>query len=75
MFEVTALSRFMVNPREGHLDQTYQRLAYLKYKMNNWLVMDLVYVNTSCGWSRKAEWSTFYPYAVEEVDPDDPTLL
>ena len=75
LFEVTALSRFMVNPREGHIDQAYRIMAYLKSKDNRWLIMDPTYVDINYKRFKEAEWSAFYPDAVKEIDPEDPTPL
>ena len=76
LFELTALSRFMVvSPREGHLDQAYRIFAYLKSKINGWLIMDPTYINIPSERFRKSEWSTFYPNAKEELDPNDPKPL
>ena len=75
LFELTALSRFMVNPREGHLDQAYRIFAYLKCRMNAWIVLDPTYINIEYTRFKEVDWKPFYPDAKEELDPNDPTPL
>ena len=75
LFEVTALSRFMVNPREGHLDQAYRIFAYLKAKQKAWMIMDPTYVNINYKRFTQVDWTSFYPDSEELIDEDDPTPL
>ena len=44
LFGVTALSRFLASPQEGHLDQANRIFGYLKSKINGWLILNPTYV-------------------------------
>ena len=72
LFEVTALSRFLASPREGHMEQAYRIFGYLKSKINGWLVLDPTYVGINYDRFKQVEWKSIYPDAIEEVDRNDP---
>lgn len=75
LFKVTTLSRFLVNPHEGHLDQGYCILAYQKDKQKGWMIMDPTYVKIDYSRFEQRYWTGFYPDAIEPVDEDDPKPL
>jgi hypothetical protein len=69
-FEITSLSRFLVQPRTSHLEQAYQIMAYLKSYVNVWLVMDDTYVTIPPEQFKEANWKSFYYEVREELLPD-----
>ena len=72
LFEVTALSRFLVQPRTGHLDQAYRVMAYLKSHVNAWLVMDSTPIFLDSDRFPQADWMSFYSDAHDHLPPDMP---
>ena len=72
MFEVTSLSRFLIQPRKGHLEQVYRIFAYLKSHINGWMVFDSKEINIDDRQFTKEEWYDFYPDAKEEIPYNAP---
>ena len=54
--EVSMVVSFMVQSREGHLDQLYEMFGYLKYKHNAEMFLDLTVPNIDKIQFPKQEW-------------------
>ena len=59
--EVTMLSSYLANPREGHLDQAFHIMAYLKKHLRSSLVFDDTEPDLSGFQFKKCDWQEFYP--------------
>ena len=70
--EVTLLSSFLVNPREGHLDQAFHIFAYLKKHQRSSMVFDDTQPNLDGFEFKDCEWFEFYPDAKEPMPPNMP---
>jgi hypothetical protein len=69
---VSMLSRYVVAPREGHLQQVFHLFAYLKHHKRSKMVFDdtePVFDETTF---TVCDWSEFYPEAEEPVPPHMP---
>jgi hypothetical protein len=69
---VSMLSRYVVAPREGHLQQVFHLFAYLKHHKQSKMVFDdtePVFDETTF---KVCDWSEFYPEAEEPVPPHMP---
>jgi hypothetical protein len=72
---VSLLSRFMVSPREGHLQQCYHIFAYLKQFNRSRLVFDDGDPTFEDAYFHVCDWSEYYPNASEPVPPNMPEAL
>ena len=75
MVPVSLLSRYLVSPREGHLQQVYRILAYLKQFNRPMLVFDDSEPVLSTDAFNLCDWSSQYPDASEQIPPDVPEAL
>lgn len=75
MVAVSMLSRYLVNPREGHLEEVFHIFAYLKSHPRSALVFDPTTPIFNEDRFSDRDWSEFYPDAKEETPPRAPELL
>ena len=74
-FEVSALSRFLVNPRTGHLQQALHIFKYLETHNSNDLAFDPLHhlvENDGVIKIRTEAMKALYPDAVEDLPPNAP---
>ena len=71
-YEVSMLSSYVANPREGHLEQMYHIFAYLKRHHNSRIVMDPSYPEVDEEAFQKYDWNNFYREVKEEVPSNAP---
>ena len=74
-FEVSTLSRFLVNPRTGHLQQTLHIFKYLETHNSNDLAFDPLYLlveNDGVIRNRNESMRALYPDAIEDLPPNAP---
>ena len=74
MTAVTMLSRYLVNPREGHLEEAFHVFAYLKQHNHASILFDASYPEFDQSRFTECDWSEFYPDAAEPVPPRAPEL-
>jgi hypothetical protein len=73
-YATSAMSRFNMSPREGHLKAVKRILAYLKALPKGRLIIDTAYPNHSVySVEDHPNWKDFYPDATEEIPNDLPT--
>jgi hypothetical protein len=72
---VSLLSRFMVSPREGHLQQCYHIFAYLKQFNRSRLIFDDSDPSFGDAYFHVCDWSEYYPDASEPIPPNAPEAL
>jgi hypothetical protein len=70
--EVSLLSRFLANPREGHPQQALHVFGYLKKHARSWMVFDEMEPAIDQSRFRVVDWSEFYPGAEEAIPQDMP---
>ena len=75
MVPVSYLSRYLVSPREGHLQQAYRIFAYLKQFNRPVLVFDDSEPKISPDSFNICDWSSQYPDAKEQLPPNAPEAL
>ena len=69
--QVAIFSRYLVQPRQGHLEAVYHIFAYLRKYKRSKVVFDDMCVN----WGNKfqaVDWRNFYPEASEPIPPNVP---
>jgi hypothetical protein len=69
---VSLLSRYLVSPREGHLQQGFHIFAYLKQFNRARIVFDDGILDFGDTHFRVCDWSTTYPNAAEVMPPNMP---
>jgi hypothetical protein len=69
---VLMLSRYLVNPREGHLQQVFHIYGYLKKHKRSTMVFDDSEPSFDPKCFRKCDWSKFYPNAEDLIPPNMP---
>jgi hypothetical protein len=72
---VSLLSRYLISPREGHLQQVYRIFSYLKQFNRPVLVFDDSEFKYSSDQFYTCDWSSQYPDAGEQVLPSAPEAL
>ena len=72
LFPVALMSRFLANPREGHLEQVFHIFAFLKAHDRSALLFDDTEPDFNESRFRESDWSEFYPDAKEVVPPNAP---
>ena len=70
--EVGMLSRYLVSPRVGHLEQALHIFTYLKRKPSCTMVFDPAYPVINEALFPQRDWSSFYPDAAESIPPNMP---
>ena len=66
---VSMLSRFLMSPREGHLQQVFHLFAYLKHHKRSRMVFDDTEPLFDPNAFKTCDWSEFYPDAEEALPP------
>jgi hypothetical protein len=66
------LSRYLVSPREGHLQQVFHLFAYLKHHKRSRMVFDDTEPYFDPTAFKTCDWSEFYPDAKEPLPPSMP---
>lgn len=66
---VLMLSRYLVSPREGHVQQVFHLFAYLKNHKRLRMVFDDTEPILDLSALKGCDWSEFYPDAVEVLPP------
>jgi hypothetical protein len=67
---VTMLSRYLISPREGHLQQAYQIFAYLKQFNRTTLIFDDSEPVFPKNHFHTCDWNSHYPDASEKIPKD-----
>ena len=73
--EVSMLSSYVANPREGHLEQMYHIFAYLKRHHNSRIVIDPSYPEVDEEAFQKYDWNNFFGEVKEQVPSNSPRPL
>ena len=66
---VSMLSRYLMSPREGHLQQVFHLFAYLKHHKRSRMVFDDTEPIFDSNAFKTCDWSEFYPEAEEQLPP------
>jgi hypothetical protein len=69
---ILMLSRYVVSPREGHLQQLFHIFAYLKHQTRSKMVFDDTEPVLNENSFKVCDWSEFYPDAEEAIPHDLP---
>ena len=69
---VSMLSRYVVSPREGHLEQVFHLFAYLKHHKRSRMVFDDTEPTFDDNAFKICDWSEFYPDAEEAIPHNVP---
>jgi len=72
---VMMLSRYLVSPREGHLQQVFHIFAYLKQFNRAMLVFDDSEPSFDESMFHSCDWSSHYPDSAEQIPPNAPEAL
>jgi hypothetical protein len=72
MVAVAMLSRYLANPREGHLEEVFHVFAYLKAYGRSMVVFDDTYPQTDESRFTQSDWTSYYPDAAEAIPPNAP---
>jgi hypothetical protein len=72
MVAVALLSRFLVAPREGHLEQEFHIVAYLNYHERSRIVLDERDPTVDESRFRLNDWAQYCPDAAEAIPPSVP---
>ena len=72
---VSMLSRYLANPRQGHLEEALHIFAYLKRYDRSSIVFDPGYPTFEESRFPKCDWSEYYPGAHEPEPPKAPEIL
>jgi hypothetical protein len=72
---ISLLSRYMVSPREGHLQQIYHIFAYLKQFNRSKLIFDDAETTFTDSYFHVCDWAEYYPGAAEPIPPNVPEPL
>ena len=73
--QVTMLSRYLISPREGHLQQAYRIFSYLKQFNRPMLVFDNSDPVFSSDNFHVCDWGSHYPDASEKIPSNAPEPL
>jgi hypothetical protein len=71
---VSMLSRYVVSPREGHLQQVFHIFAYMKHHKRSRMVFDDTEPVFDESSFKVCDWSDFYPDAEEAIPHDAPMV-
>jgi len=72
---VSLLLRYMVSPRDGHLQQLYHIFAYLKPFNRSKLLFDDAEPTFPDSYFHESNWFEYYPDAKEPIPPNMPEAL
>ena len=70
--EVSVLSSYLAQPREGHLEAVLHIFAFLKKKHNSTMIFDPTYPEINEDDFKDCDWSNFYGDVKEAISPDAP---
>ena len=73
--EVSLLSSYLANPREGHLEAAIHIMGYLRLKHNTRLVFDPTYPDICESDFPRFDWTEFYGDVTEAIPTDMPPPL
>jgi len=73
MIDVSLLSSYSMQPRQGHLDQLFHIFGYLKRNKRATIVFDESYVEWDEGSFEEHDWTDFYKGVQEKVPPNAPS--
>jgi len=69
---VALLAQYLVQPRVGHLDQTFHKFAYLKSYLRSRIVLDASKPTVDERFFTNMDWQDFYPEAKEALPLNAP---
>ena len=69
---VSLMSRYLVSPREGHLQEIFHLFGYLKCKHRSTLVFDDTEPTFENALFKECDWKEFYPDAAEGIPSNAP---
>jgi len=72
MIDVSLLSSYSMQPRQGHLDQVFHIFGYLKHNKRETIVFDESYVEWNEDSFEKHDWTDFYKGVRENLPPNAP---
>jgi hypothetical protein len=72
MVSVSMLSRYVVSPRDGHLQQVFHIFAYLKHHKRSTMVFDETMPQYDERRFKQVDWSESYPDAAEPIPMNHP---
>jgi hypothetical protein len=72
---VSLLSRYMVSPHEGHLQQAYHIFAHLKQFNRSKHIFDDAEPTFADAYFHECDWTEYYPDASEPIPPNLPEPL
>ena len=72
LLETSILSKHLALPREGHLEQAYHIIGYLKSHKKLRILFDSSQPRTNPKWFQEYDWYDFYRDAKEAIPPDMP---
>jgi hypothetical protein len=72
MVSVSMLSRYVVSPRDGHLQQVFHIFAYLKHHKRSTMVFDETMPQFDERRFKEVDWSENYPEAAEPIPVNRP---
>ena len=72
LHETTLLSSYLMNPREGHLEQVFHMFGYLKKHLKSSIVFDDTMPNLDGFEFKECDWSEQYPGAREPIPSNAP---
>ena len=70
--EVALMSRYLAQPRKGHLEETLRIFAFLKHHPRSKVVLDPTDVDFGVDRFQTVDWSDFYDNPKEEIPPGMP---
>ena len=70
--EVSTLSSYLAQPREGHLEAVLHIFAFLKKKHNSTMIFDPTYPVINEDDFKDCDWSNFYGDVKEAISPNAP---
>ena len=72
LHEATILSSYLVNPREGHLEQAFHIFAYLRKHLRSSMIFDDTLPNLDSFEFKRCDWHEQYPGAKEPIPSNMP---
>ena len=70
--EVSTLSSFSANPRQGHLEAVFHIYAYMRGRHNSCMIFDPSYPEVEKEDFKECDWKTFYGDVKEAIPPNAP---
>ena len=72
LLETSLLSQYLAMPREGHLEQVFHIVGYLKQNKKLRLMFDSAQPKMKSNWFKEYDWFDFYRDAKEAIPPNMP---